>query len=160
MVSICLSNVNKMTIKIDKKDELIINELIQNAKIPLRKLATKLDVSFVTVMNRTKRLENAGIIRGYSANIDYSKLGYDIHVIIEVRIAEGKLLELEKKIAQSKNIYAVYDATGEFDATIIGRFTSTRTMDSFVKKICALDFVDRTNTKLVLNTIKEDNMLL
>ena len=146
--------------KIDKYDEKIINELSNNAKIPLRGLANKLDISFVTIRNRIKKLEKEKIIKNYTTKLDYEKLGYDIHVIIQIRISKGKLLELEKKIAKSKNVYAVYDTTGKFDATIIAKFRTTRTMDSFLKKIQRYDFVERTNTMLILNTIKEEQIIL
>jgi len=152
---IILSGVYFNKMKIDSMDRKIINELVLNSKISLRKLATMLNVSFVTVMNRIKKLEKSGVISGYSVNVDFEKLGYDVHVLIEIRIAKGKLLELEKKIAKSPNVYAVYDTTGEYDATILAKFKSTRMMDSFIKKMQTYDFVQRTNTKLVLNTIKE-----
>ena len=143
--------------EIDELDSNIINELNENSKIPLREMATKLGISFITVRNRIKRLEKEGIIERYTAKINYLKLGYDIHVLIEVRISKGKLFELEEKIARSPNVYAVYDTTGEFDATIIGRFKTTQAMDNFLKKIQTYDFVERTNTKLILNTIKENS---
>ena len=141
--------------KIDKYDEKILTELMGNAKMPLRKLASKLKISFVTVMNRIKRLEKEGIIERYTPKVNYGKLGYGIHIIVEVRIAKGKLLELEKRIAMTPQIYSVYDTTGEFDAVLIGRFKTTRAMDNFLKKIQTYDFVERTSTRLILNTIKE-----
>jgi Lrp/AsnC family transcriptional regulator for asnA, asnC and gidA len=54
----------------------------------------------------------------------------------------------------------VYDTTGGFDAIVIGRFRSTRAMDSLLKKLQTFDFVERTNTKLILNTVKEDQIRL
>lgn len=146
--------------KTDKHDEKILNELIENNKIPLRKLSKKLNVSFVTVMNRIKKLEKEGVIEKYASKINYEKLGYGTHVIIEIKISKGKLFELEKRIASSDNVYSVYDTTGEYDATIIAKFKSTRAMDNFLKKIQTFDFVEKTNTKLVLNTIKEDQIKL
>ena len=146
--------------KIDKTDEQIINEFISNAKIPLRQLASKLKVSFVTVMNRIKRLEKEGVIENYSSKINYEKLGLGVHVLIEIRILKGKLFELEKKIARNPNVYAVYDTTGEYDATVFAKFKSTRKMDDFLKKIQTFDFVEKTNTKLVLNTIKDGQIRL
>lgn len=144
----------------DALDEKILNELAENSKATLRSLAGKLGVSFVTVMNRVKRLEKEGIIEGYCARINFEKLGYGTHVIIDVRISKGKLFELEKRIALTRNVCAVYDTTGESDAVVIGKFKSTRAMDEFLKKIQAFDFVERTNTKLVLHTIKEDQIRL
>jgi Lrp/AsnC family transcriptional regulator for asnA, asnC and gidA len=144
--------------KIDRTDEKLINEMIHNSKISLRELSSKLGVSFVTVMNRLKKLEEEKIIEKYTSKINYEKLGYNVHVLIEIRIAKGKLFELEKKIAHSPNVYAVYDTTGEYDATVLAKFKTTRAMDSFLKLIQTYDFVERTNTKLVLNTIKEEQI--
>ncbi|MBI2651431.1 Lrp/AsnC family transcriptional regulator [Candidatus Woesearchaeota archaeon] len=152
---------NKISaVKIDNTDEKIINELIENAKTPLRTLAKKLNISFVTVMNRIKRLEALGVIENYTAKINYDKLGYGVSVVIDVRISKGKLFELENKIAKSNNVYIVYDTTGDFDAVIIGKFKSTASMDHFLKSIQKYPFVERTHTKLVLNTIKESPIKL
>jgi len=140
----------------DKTDEKVINELLANAKKPLRDIAKKLRVSFVTVMNRIKKLEKEKIIKGYTAKVDYEKLGYQINVIIEIQISQGKLFELERKIASYSFVHAVYDVTGDYDAIVFARFKTTRAMDNFLKKIQTLDFVKKTNTKLVLNTIKEN----
>lgn len=145
---------------VDKIDSKILNELSVNSKLSLRKLAVKIGVSFVTVMNRIKKLEKNKVIENYSAKIDFEKLGYDIFVIIDVRISKGKLIELEKKIAVNKHVYAVYDTTGEFDATVLAKFKSTKSLDKFVKKIQTYDFVERTSTKFVLNTIKEEQVIL
>ncbi len=144
--------------KIDSIDEKIINELTKNSKITVRELGKKLGVSFVTAMKRIKRLEKEKVIEGYTARINYDKLGYDIHVIIDVRISKGRLFELEKRIARHPNIHTVYDTTGDSDALVIGRFRSTRSMDSMLKKLQTFDFVERTNTKLILNTVKECKM--
>ncbi len=145
---------------VDKLDEKIMNELSINSKIPLRELALKMGVSFVTVMNRIKKLETKKIIKRYSAIIDHELIGYEVHVLIDIKIAKGKLFELERRIARSKNVYAVYDTTGEFDAVVLGKFNSTRSMDKFLKQMQGYDFIERTNTKLVLNTIKEEQISL
>ena len=90
--------------------------------------------------------------------IDYEKLGYDVEVLIETRISKGKLFEVEKVIAAHPNVVSVYDLTGDFDALILARFRSRKDMDTFLKKIQTYDFVERTNTRFILNTIKEGQM--
>ena len=145
---------------IDETDKKIINCLLDNSRLSYRDIAKQIDVSVVTVMNRTKRLESAGVVRGYSANIDYEKIGYDVSVMIEMNISKGKLFEVEKKIAVNNSVSAVYDITGQSDAVIIARFKSRKKMDDFLKKIQTFDFVEKTQTKLILNIIKEKNMIL
>ncbi|MBI2672948.1 Lrp/AsnC family transcriptional regulator [Candidatus Woesearchaeota archaeon] len=144
----------------DKKDHDILNVLIDNARLSYRQIAKKVGVSVVTVLNRVKKLEKEGVIKNYSAVINYEKLGYDVSVIIQIRISKGKLFEVEQKIATNPNVSIVYDHTGNFDATIIAKFKNSKLMDSFLKKIQTYDFVERTETKLILNTLKEKQIKL
>jgi len=146
--------------KIDDTDKKIINQLIENSKLSYRKIAQNLKISAATVMNHINKLEKNKIIKKYTVRLDYEKLGYDIPVIIELRITKGKLFEVENKISKNPNVSFLYDTTGELDATLVARFKSRKTMDNFLKKIQTYDFVRRTNTKLILNTIKEENIKL
>jgi len=77
-----------------------------------------------------------------------------------MRISKGKLFEVEKKIAMHPNVFAVYDITGAFDCQVIAKFKNRRAMDKFLKLIQTYEFVQRTETILVLNTIKEQNIKL
>ena len=146
--------------EIDDLDKKIMNALISNSRLSYRNIATMLKVSVATVMHRVDRLKKEKVIKGFTTLIDYDVLDYDIHVVIDVRVAKGKLFQVENKIASNPNVYAVYDTTGHFDATIVARFKNRRSMDAFLKKIQAYDFVERTETKLVLNTIKEEAVKL
>ena len=141
-------------------DQKILNVLLEDSRLSYRQISQKIGVSTATVMNRVNALTKEGIIRGFTTLIDYDKLGFDFDVIIEVRVAHGKLNEVEKKLAADYNVVAVYDATGDFDVTLIGRFKGRRQLDAFVKKIQTFDFVERTNTKLILRTIKEEPLKL
>ena len=140
---------------LDKTDAAIIDVLEENARLSLRKIAIKVGVSVATAMHRLNKLEKEGIIKRYSAIIDYDKAGYDLQALIDIRVSKGKLIEVEKKIATHPNVCAVYDVTGPFDAIVLARFKNRKGLDSFVKKIQTYDFVERTETKLILNTIKE-----
>ncbi len=143
---------------IKPKDVEILNILVDNARLSAREVAKKAGVSAVTAINKIKELEKSGVIKGYSAEIDSEKIGYDVHAIIRLQIAKGKLFEVENKIAVHPNVFAVYDVTGEFDALVITKFKSRKVLDTFLKKIQGYDFVQRTETQLILNTIKERNI--
>ncbi len=141
---------------IDETDTSIMNILLDNSRLSYRQIAKKAGVSVATVMHRIKRLESRGIIRKYTAKLDYDKIGYDIVAIIDIKISKGKLAMMEKRIASHENVIACYDITGEFDAQITTRFRSRKGLDSFLKKIQTYEFVERTRTNLVLNVIKEE----
>lgn len=143
-----------------KTENKLINILIENSRLSYRQIAKKLGVSVATAMKKVKALEEKGIIRSYTVSLDYDALGYDIPVIVDIRVSKGKLFLVEKKIAAHPYVQNVYDNTGAFDATVIARFPNRRQMDAFLKKVQKYDFVERTETKLVLNTIKEENIRL
>jgi Lrp/AsnC family transcriptional regulator for asnA, asnC and gidA len=147
---------NKM--QLEETDKKILNILIDNSRLSLRQIAKKADVSVATVMNHIKKLEKEKIIRKYTAMFDYEKIGYDVEVIIDIRISKGKLFEVEKKIASHPNVFAIYDTTGDFDASILARFQTRRKMNNFLKKIQTYEFVERTYTKIILKTMKEENI--
>ena len=143
---------------IEDTDRKILNILVENSRLSLRQIAKKADVSVATVMHHLNKLEDEKIVRKYSAKLDYEKIGYDVEVMVEIRISKGRLFDVEKKIATNPNVFAIYDVTGSFDAIVLARFPNRRQMDNFLKKIQTYEFVERTETKLILNTIKEENI--
>ncbi len=144
----------------DEKDLRLLALLQRDARLSYRELAKRAKMSVLTVMKRVKALEREGIIRSYAARIDFEMLGYDVHAMIKVRIAKGKLFDVERRIAMNRNVYAVLDHTGHFDTTLLCRFKNTRALDTFLKQVQTYDFVERTETLLILNTIKQESVKL
>ncbi|MCS7131712.1 MAG: Lrp/AsnC family transcriptional regulator, partial [Hadesarchaea archaeon] len=106
--------------------------------------------------NRVKRLQDEGIIKGYSAKVDPTKLGMDLTAVIGLRVAGGHLVEVEEEISKMKGVCCVYDVTGGYDAIVIARFRSRADLNGFIKNILANPHVERSVTHVVLNTVKED----
>ncbi|MBI4453780.1 Lrp/AsnC family transcriptional regulator [Candidatus Woesearchaeota archaeon] len=150
----------KDTDNIGHLDRKILNVLLDNCRFSYRQIAKKVNISAATVMHHIEKLEKEGIIKKYSALLNSEKLGYDVQVIIDIRISKGKLFLVEKKIASHPNICAIYDTTGHFDAAIIAKFKTRRQMDDFLKLVQSYDFVERTETRLILNIIKESNLVV
>lgn len=142
----------------DDIDRKILNHLQYRGRDSYREIARSIDSSPSTVMKRVRDLESKGLIKGYSAMVDYDLVGFDIHVIVEVRVAKGKLKLIESKIARNGAVQMVFDNTGSSDATVIARFRNRKGLDRFIKKLQTYDFVERTETKLILNTVKEGPM--
>ncbi len=147
-------------IEMDELDRKILHAYLTDSRTSYRELAHRLGVSTTTVQSRTSKLEKAGIIRGYSAIFDHEKVGFQLTAITEVTVAKGKLLELEREVAKIPQVLAVYDVTGLTDAMVIAKFKSREDLSKFTKTLLAMPFVERTNTHLVLTTVKEDFRLL
>ena len=97
-----------------------------------------------------------GVIKGYSAIVDQDKIGYQLTGVAEITVSKGKLLDMEQAISKLPNTCAVYDVTGLTDALVIAKFHNREELSKFTKGLLRMPFVDRTNTRVVLTTIKED----
>jgi len=138
----------------------ILKILSEDGRESYRKIAQELSKSPVTIKSHVEELEGEGKIKSYGAQIDYEKLGYDIIAIIEVTVSKGKMLEVEGMIAENPNVFGVYDITGTYDALILVRFKTRKELSEMIKKIHTSEYVESTNTHLVLNVIKEGSSLV
>ena len=146
-------------IKIEDLDIDILKILSQDGRKNKSTIAEDLKRSPNTIIKHVQNLEDKDVIKNYGIQIDYEKLGYNIIAIIELTISKGKMLEVEKKIAQIPNIYGVYDITGTYDALILARFKTRDGLSRMIKDIHTSPYVERTNTHIVLNVIKEKSSL-
>ena len=134
----------------DDKDEVIMKNLMTDARRSARQIAASMGLSTVTVLNRIRRLEEAGFIKGYHASIDHEKIGYGLTALIEI----------EDVISGYDNVCAAYDMTGASDMMVVARFKSGQELSEFVKGLGAIPHVENTITHVVLNTAKEDFRLI
>lgn len=141
--------------KVDELDTQILKEYVKDSRVSFRKIARKLKISTGTVLARTKKLERMGVIKGYTVEIDYRKLGYTVTAVTEITVSGGKLIEVENQIASMPNTFIVYDITGENDVVVISKFKSTEELSKFTKSLLSLPNVERTNTHVVLTSVKE-----
>ncbi|MFZ0966259.1 MAG: Lrp/AsnC family transcriptional regulator [Candidatus Bathyarchaeia archaeon] len=141
---------------LDETDVKILKALTLDARLSSRQIAKQCGVSIGTVLSRIKRMENEGIIRGYSALLDHEKLGYELTVVSEITVSKGRLLEVENEIARLPNVCCVYDVTGLIDAIIVAKFKNREELGKFTKRLLTIPYVERTNTHVVLTSIKED----
>ena len=140
---------------LDDTDRSIIEVLERDARTSLRRIAEEVDVSLGTVSNRGKKLEENGVIKDYRVILDSEKVGWNLNVVIGLRIQKGRLIEIQEKIARDNRVYGVYDVTGEFDSMVIARARDRSDLDDLSKNVLSMDGVVRSVTHLVLNTVKE-----
>ena len=141
---------------LDDIDRKVLKELLKNSKRSYRELARSMGVSAATVINHVQRLESSGVLKDYSVRLDHERLGYELTVITEILISKGKLLETEEAVSKIPNVCAVYDVTGDTDAMVIAKFKTRASLSDFTKQLLSMPNVERTNTHVVLTTVKED----
>jgi DNA-binding Lrp family transcriptional regulator len=145
---------------LNETDLRILQVLLEDARFSSRQIAKKVGVSVGTVLSRIRKMEEDGLVKGYSVILNHEKLGYELTVVMEVTVSKGRLVEMENEIAKIPNVCSVYDVTGLTDAFIIAKFKSREALGKFTKRLLALPYIERTNTHVVLTTVKEDFRLL
>ena len=143
----------------DKLDYQILQSLNTNARKSFRNIAKELKVSFSTISNRVKKLEDEGIIEKYIPVINREKIGFDLTALINIKLTPGKLLEVQKKISEDYHVSGVFDITGDWDSLVVAHFKDRRDLNSFIKKILLMDFIERSNTQMVLNIVKNEKIV-
>jgi len=142
--------------ELNDKDSELLRCLNKNGKASQRELAGLTGLALGTVSNHLKFLEKKNIIRGYLPDIDPESVGFTLTSTINLRIAKGKIMEVQASIAKHPRVYAVYDITGEWDSLVLARFKDREEMDQFIKTILSQKNIERTSTSLVLNNVKEE----
>ncbi len=146
--------------ELNEIDLKILKALLEDARFSSRQIAKNVGVSVGTVLARIKKMEEDGLIKGYSVMLDHEKLGYELTVVTEITVAKGRLVETEVEIAKIPNVCSVYDVTGLTDAVIVAKFKSREDLGAFTKRLLTLPYVERTNTHVVLTTVKENFRLI
>jgi DNA-binding Lrp family transcriptional regulator len=144
----------------DELDYKILEKLNENARKSYREIARELKVSLSTISNRIKKLENEKVIERYIPLINQEKIGYDLTAVIDVKISHGKLIEVQEKISKDKRVSGVFDITGDWDSLIIAHFKDRRDLNGFIKGVLSMDNVEKTNTQIVLNIVKNEKRVI
>jgi Lrp/AsnC family transcriptional regulator, regulator for asnA, asnC and gidA len=143
--------------EIDKIDLEIIKHLSSNAKISYTDLASKILISPSTVHVRVKKLEDIGVIKNFTINIDYRKLGLSFTSYLGVFLDKAK--SFDKVVASLRNIpqITVIDfTTGQFSV-----FCKVRAMDSsaardVLKNVHSIEGIRRTETFISMEELLND----
>ena len=138
------------------KDIELLRCLNQNGKASQRELAASTGAALGTVNSHIKNLEKEKIIKGYYAEVNPEKIGFNLTAIINLRIIKGKIMDVQSSIAKHPRVFAVYDITGEWDSLVLARFKNREEMDNFIKTTLSQKNIERTSTSLVLNNVKEE----
>ena len=150
--------------KLDKADKIILNILQENAKTPLKEIASKVYLSTPTVSARIEKMEKENVIVGYKTIVNWDKTDKDVVVaLIELRITpqrgEGfdKVAERIYKYPQVKSLYLM---SGAYDLAVTIEGKSMKEVALFVaQKLAPMDSIISTATHFVLKKYKEEGIV-
>lgn len=140
-------------IEIDQLDKQILSILMRNAKRAYTDIANELFVSGGTIHVRMKKLEDAGIVKGYNLSINPGKLGYDITAFLGIYLDKSSLYNtVTKELEKIPEIVAAHYTTGIYSifAKIVCRDTEHLRM-VLHDKIQPIAGIQRTETFISLD---------
>lgn len=145
-------------IKADEIDQKILNLLSQNAKLSSQQLAEKVGASSASVWRRVKAMEEAGIIGGYEAQIDYEKLGFELTAFAQVtlnRHSKDNVGLFEEAVNHMPEILACHSVTGQSDYILQILVKNIRDYELFLNdRIFQAPGVDHVYSSISLKTVK------
>lgn len=98
---------------VDEVDRHLLSALFGNARLSIAELARQVGLSSPSIAERVKRLEEAGIIQGYRAEIDVSTLGLNVGAWIRIRPIPGKMEKVVEIVQSMPEIVECDRITGE-----------------------------------------------
>jgi Lrp/AsnC family transcriptional regulator, leucine-responsive regulatory protein len=103
----------KSAIQYDETDIKVLGILDGRSRITMSELAREIGMSAPSVTERVRRLEQAGVIRGYLIDIDLNLLGFEITAIVRIKPRSGQLHIVEKFIRDEPRFVSCDKVTGE-----------------------------------------------
>jgi Lrp/AsnC family transcriptional regulator, leucine-responsive regulatory protein len=97
----------------DETDIALLQELQENARLSLAELGRRVGLSSPAVADRLERLEEAGVIRGYRAEIDPRALGYELAVVLRIRPAPRELKQVAELAQRTPEVVECHRITGD-----------------------------------------------
>ena len=133
----------------DQIDQKLIALLQENARMPLKAIAAQVFLSAPAVSARIEKLESAGFIQGYHAQIDRQKLGYHITAFISLELPAQQKPEFYPFIENCPNVLECNCITGVYSMLIKVAFPSTQALDNFIGELSRFG---NTSTQIVFST--------
>jgi len=133
----------------DKIDAKLITLLQENARTPLKVLASKVFLSAPAVSSRIDKLERQGIIKGYNTIVNRQILGYHITAFINLELSAEQKPVFYPFISDCPNVLECNCVTGTYSMLIKVAFPSTQELDTFIGQ---LQHYGNTSTQIVFST--------
>ena len=133
----------------DNIDRKILTILQQNARTPLKVIAEQVFLSSPAVSARIERLEAAGYILGYQAQLSCAAMGYQIKAFINLEVGPNQKPEFYPYIENCPNVMECNCVTGDYSMLVEVCFHTTQELDQFINQ---LHRFGRTRTQIVFST--------
>ena len=116
----------------DLINEKILNILEKNSRMTINEISKQVNLSAPAVRERINKMVDLGIIKSYTIDIDYEKLGYDVEILIEITIKNNRYVDFKKFISEQDNVDFCYRVSGDACFVFKVRLENMSSVESFI----------------------------
>lgn len=141
---------------LDEIDQQIVSLLREHARRSFQDIGTRVSLSAPAVKRRVDRLEEAGVIRGYTAVLDHVSLGWTTHAVVSL-FCEGRMSASQILAAAGRHpeVAAAHTVAGEASAILHLHARDTEHLEEALERLRDAPGITRTQTQVVLSTLFE-----
>ena len=145
----------------DHIDAKILRCLTKDARMNASQISQQVNLSVSAVIERMKKMESSGLIRGYTAVIDERMAGFDVQSLISIRLEHPKYnAEFARQMQAHECIVECFYITGDFDYMARISAGSTEELTKVLHYIKQIPGVSLTRTYVVLDNIKQNTAVI
>ena len=145
---------------IDEIDLHILNIIQNDGRISNAELARKLDMAPSGVLERVRKLEKKGILKGYEVRLDPTRLGLTVTAFIHILTSDAVgSTKVGEALAELPEIQEVHWIAGDYNYLIKTKLKDASDLRSLLKKCGSIKGISDSRTTLVLETIKESQAI-
>jgi Lrp/AsnC family leucine-responsive transcriptional regulator len=138
----------------DAIDREILISLMENARLSFRQLGERVSLSANATAERVRRLQERGVITGFTAILDPAAAGRTLVALIDVRLSgPGEAERFERLVAGLEPIIEATHVTGRFDYQLRVACRDTAELDALIRALKTRGGVVETDTRLGLRTV-------
>ncbi len=149
--------------ELDSKDKALLTILQTQGRISMAELAQQVNLSDTPCLRRVKKLENAGLISGYGAQLNRRALGLNVLVYVFIRLSvnsDSLAQQFEQTVAELEQVLECSVVTGAYDYLLKIVADDLEGYERFVKKgLGRLDFIATIESTVVLKQTFSRNSL-
>jgi len=147
----------------DAKDRQIIRTLQKNGRLTNLELSERVNLSTSPCLRRVRRLEEAGVITGYSADVSARACGLNVTAVIRItleRHERGAVQEFEERVRATDEILDCHLLTGEADYLLRVVVADLDAYEDFVRsRLHSIRGISSITTSLIYGVVKESRAL-
>lgn len=145
--------------QLDRYDIAILQALQQDARISLQELSGKVGLTTSPCWSRIKRMEEAGVIEGYTVRVNPSKVGLADTVIVQVTLndhSDQALFDFGRALAEIPEVLEAFLVSGDYDYYLRLAVSDTRDYERLLReRLYKIPGIRHSKSSFVLRQLKQ-----